>query len=211
MKKMLAMLVVALLMITPVNAQVRLGLKGGMNLSKMSFDKNIVSSDNRAGFFVGPILYVDLPLLPGFGFDVAAIYDRKGTKMMATIDGQKYEDEDYVQFLDIPINLNYKIALTRKFGIFGSTGPQFSYNLKKDDFKTIVDNRASYKLKDTNFSWNVGFGVEAMQHFRVGYTYNIALDKWAEVKDNVTDTVYQGLKNDKMKGSSHQVYLVFVF
>lgn len=211
MKKMLAMLVVALLMIIPVNAQVRLGLKGGMNLSKMSFDKNIVSSDNRAGFFVGPILLVDLPLLPGFGFDVAAIYDRKGTKMMATIDGQKYEDEDYVQFLDIPINLNYKIALTRKFGIYGSTGPQFSYNLKKDDFKTIVDNRASYKLKDTNFSWNVGFGVEAMQHFRVGYTYNIALDKWAEVKDNVTDTVYQGLKNDKMKGSSHQVYLVFVF
>ena len=57
----------------------------------------------------------------------------------------------------------------------------------------------------------MGFGVEAMQHFRVGYTYNIALDKWAEVKDNVTDTVYQGLKNDKMKGSSHQVYLVFVF
>ena len=47
MKKMLAMLVVALLMITPVNAQVRLGLKGGMNLSKMSFDKNIVSSDNQ--------------------------------------------------------------------------------------------------------------------------------------------------------------------
>ena len=153
----------ALMAVLPVNAQVRLGLKCGMNLSKMSFDKNIVSSDNRAGFFVGPILYIDFPLLPGFGIDVAAIYDRKGTKLMATIDGESYENEDYVQFLDIPVNLNYKISFTRSFAIYGSTGPQFSFNLKHDDFKTIVENRASYKLKDTNFSWNVGAGVELMR------------------------------------------------
>jgi len=211
MKRLFAMLVVALIMVLPVKAQVRFGLKGGMNLSKMTFDKNIVSSDNCAGFFVGAILYVDVPLLPGFGFDVAAIYDRKGTKMMATIDGERYEDKDYVQFLDIPINLSYKIAFTPHFGIFGSTGPQFSFNLKHDDFKTIVENRASYKLKDTHFTWNVGAGFELMKHFRVGYTYNIALGKWAEVKNDLTDTVYQGLKNDKMKGSSHQLYVVYIF
>ena len=211
MKKLVVVLMMALLMISPANAQVRLGIKGGMNLSKLTFDKDVVSSNNRAGFFVGPIFYVDLPFLPGFGFDLAAIYDRKGTTMTAVIDDQKYEKKGYVQFLDVPIDINYKISFTRGFAIYGSTGPQFSFNLKQDDFKTIVDQRANYKIKDSNFSWNVGFGMEIIRHFRLGYNYNIALGDWAEVKDDLTETVYQGLKNDKMKGSSHQVYLVYIF
>ena len=211
MKKLVGVLMMALLMISPANAQVRLGIKGGMNLSKLTFDKDVVSSNNRAGFFVGPIFYVDLPFLPGFGFDLAAIYDRKGTTMTAVIDDQKYEKKGYVQFLDVPIDINYKISFTRGFAIYGSTGPQFSFNLKQDDFKTIVDQRANYKIKDSNFSWNVGFGMEIIRHFRLGYNYNIALGDWAEVKEDLTETVYQGLKNDKMKGSSHQVYLVYIF
>ena len=211
MKKLVVVLMMALLMISPANAQVRLGIKGGMNLSKLTFDKDVVSSNNRAGFFVGPIFYVDLPFLPGFGFDLAAIYDRKGTTMTAVIDDQKYEKKGYVQFLDVPIDINYKISFTRGFAIYGSMGPQFSFNLKQDDFKTIVDQRANYKIKDSNFSWNVGFGMEIIRHFRLGYNYNIALGDWAEVKEDLTETVYQGLKNDKMKGSSHQVYLVYIF
>ncbi|MBQ3627921.1 MAG: PorT family protein [Bacteroidaceae bacterium] len=211
MKKLVVVLMMALLMVSPANAQVRLGIKGGMNLSKLTFDKDVVSSENRAGFFVGPIFYVDLPFLPGFGFDLAAIYDRKGTTMTAVIDDQKYEKKGYVQFLDVPIDVNYKISFTRGFAIYGSTGPQFSFNLKQDDFKTIVDQRANYKIKDSNFSWNVGFGMEIIRHFRLGYNYNIALGDWAEVKEDLTETVYQGLKNDKMKGSSHQVYLVYIF
>jgi hypothetical protein len=211
MKKLVVVLMMSLLMISPANAQVRLGIKGGMNLSKLTFDKDVVSSNNRAGFFVGPIFYVDLPFLPGFGFDLAAIYDRKGTTMTAVIDDQKYEKKGYVQFLDVPIDINYKISFTRGFAIYGSTGPQFSFNLKQDDFKTIVDQRANYKIKDSNFSWNVGFGMEIIRHFRLGYNYNIALGDWAEVKEDLTETVYQGLKNDKMKGSSHQVYLVYIF
>jgi len=211
MKKLVVVLMMAMLMISPANAQVRLGIKGGMNLSKLTFDKDVVSSNNRAGFFVGPIFYVDLPFLPGFGFDLAAIYDRKGTTMTAVIDDQKYEKKGYVQFLDVPIDINYKISFSRGFAIYGSTGPQFSFNLKQDDFKTIVDQRANYKIKDSNFSWNVGFGMEIIRHFRLGYNYNIALGDWAEVKEDLTETVYQGLKNDKMKGSSHQVYLVYIF
>lgn len=211
MKKLVVVLMMAMLMISPANAQVRLGIKGGMNLSKLTFDKDVVSSNNRAGFFVGPIFYVDLPFLPGFGFDLAAIYDRKGTTMTAVIDDQKIEEKGYVQFLDVPIDINYKISFTRGFAIYGSTGPQFSFNLKQDDFKTIIDQRATYKIKDSNFSWNVGFGIEVIRHFRLGYNYNIALGDWAEVKEDLTETVYQGLKNDKMKGSSHQVYLVYIF
>ena len=113
MKKLVVVLMMAMLMISPANAQVRLGIKGGMNLSKLTFDKDVVSSNNRAGFFVGPIFYVDLPFLPGFGFDLAAIYDRKGTTMTAVIDDQKYEKKGYVQFLDVPIDINYKISFTR--------------------------------------------------------------------------------------------------
>ena len=64
MKKILGILSLAVVMMmaaVPADAQVKFGLTGGVNLSKMSLNKMPeLSSNNRAGWFVGPKVLVKI-------------------------------------------------------------------------------------------------------------------------------------------------------
>ena len=53
MKKFLSLLfvVAALMIATPSDAQVRFGIKGGLNVSDMSLSKEVLESSNRLGYF----------------------------------------------------------------------------------------------------------------------------------------------------------------
>ena len=55
MKKLLSTLMVmaCLALAIPAQAQIHFGVKAGLNVSKLHLSKDIVSKDNRAGFFVG--------------------------------------------------------------------------------------------------------------------------------------------------------------
>ena len=77
MKKYLSLLfvVAALMIATPSDAQVRFGIKGGLNVSDMSLSKDVLESSNRLGFFVGPTLKVTLPLT-GLSADISALYNQ---------------------------------------------------------------------------------------------------------------------------------------
>ena len=53
----------ALLLITiPANAQLKFGVKGGLNISKVSVSKDILKSDNQTGFFIGPMAEFTVPV-----------------------------------------------------------------------------------------------------------------------------------------------------
>ena len=72
MKKVIALVVLAAAMTLTAQAQgLKFGVKGGLNITKMSFNKDLFNSDNKVGFFVGPSLKLSLPL--GFGVDIAAL------------------------------------------------------------------------------------------------------------------------------------------
>ena len=50
-----AMIIIASLMFAmPSQAQIKFGVKGGVNLSKVSFSGGNMSSQNYTGFFFGP-------------------------------------------------------------------------------------------------------------------------------------------------------------
>ena len=115
MKKVLSLIALLIAMTLSLQAQgVKFGLKGGLNITKMSLSKDVFSSDNRAGFYVGPSSKVSLPL--GFGVDIAALYDQRsadiepqsGASQSTTATG----DEKITQkSLNIPVNLRYNIGL----------------------------------------------------------------------------------------------------
>ena len=75
MKKIFSTLVImaCLLLAVPAQAQVKFGLKGGLDVSKL--DNKV--GDNTTGFFVGPMVDVTLPII-GLGIDVAALYSQSG-------------------------------------------------------------------------------------------------------------------------------------
>lgn len=59
----LAVVVAATLFVVPAQAQIKFGLKGGLNITDMSFSSDVLNTSNRTGFFIGPTVKFTLPLL----------------------------------------------------------------------------------------------------------------------------------------------------
>lgn len=190
-------LAVAFMFAVPAQAQLKFGVKAGLNVSKASLDKGVLSADNRTGFFVGPMAEFTLPIV-GLGVDAALLYDNKSVKVGA--EGET--SSSTLHYIDIPINVKYTIGLGSLASVYGATGPQFSYNIGG---KSILD--GSYALNDSDFSWNIGAGVKLLGHLQVGYNYNIALGKTAEVKDDTAiDIIGKSFKNN-----THQISVAYMF
>ena len=77
MKKSMMLFVLAFvtLFATESKAQINFGVKGGLNVTRMSFDESLIKEDNRCGFFFGPSVKFTLPVI-GLGMDIAALYDQ---------------------------------------------------------------------------------------------------------------------------------------
>ena len=83
MKKIFTSAAIALAMISAANtaqAQVKFGVKGGLNVTNMSFSKDVVDANNQTGFFIGPTLKFTLPIV-GLGIDASALYDQREAKL----------------------------------------------------------------------------------------------------------------------------------
>lgn len=203
MKKLfgIIMVAVAMFMATPANAQFKFGLKAGLNVSKVSFDKDIAKNaiDSRTGFFVGPMAEFTVPII-GLGADVALLYDNKGVEVEGV--------SETLQYIDIPINVKYSIGLGSIVGVYVATGPQFSYNIGgKQIFKH------TYSLKSSEFSWNVGAGVKLLGHLQVGYNYNIGIGKTGEMDSALGEAAGVAGKfiNGDVKNNTHQISVAYLF
>lgn len=55
MKKVyVLMLALAVVCCLPVTAQVKFGIKGGLDVTSMSMSSDVLNSENREGFYIGP-------------------------------------------------------------------------------------------------------------------------------------------------------------
>ena len=184
MKKILTTIVAvaALFVAAPAQAQTSFGLKGGLNVTSMSLSSDeLLSASNRAGFFVGPTVKFTLPIV-GLGVDAAVLYDQRE----AELKGNTGETKITQRSINIPINARYTVGLGDMAGIYFAAGPQFGFNVGDTDFSlkglTSSDTYKDYTLKKSNFSINVGAGVQLMSHLEIGVTYNIALGKTGEAE-----------------------------
>ena len=159
----------------PSMAQVKFGVKGGLNVTKMSVSSDVYSADNNNGFFIGPTIKFTLPIV-GLGIDAAALYDeRKGS--LVRFDNKS--DDVKFKSINVPVNLRWNIGLGSLAGIYLAAGPQFGFAL--GDFSDTWDSD-SYKKENMNVSINVGAGLSLLKHLELGFTYNI------QTKDSYTIT-----------------------
>ena len=197
MKKILTVVVLfaALMTAVPAKAEVKFGLKGGLNLTSMSFDSNIIDKSNQAGFFIGPTLKFTLPIV-GLGIDASALYDQRKAK----VDDSSVKQ----QSIQIPINLRYGIGLGSKASIYFFAGPQFGFNVGDKDIKTDVGN---WTFKSSNISANVGLGLMLLGHLQVSANYNFGLGKTGEFSENTIPN--QIKENGKL--NAWQIGLTYFF
>lgn len=190
MKKVLSFIVLAvsLFFANPVQAQIKLGVKGGLNVSNLKLSRDNWDAENRAGFFFGPMVKVTVPVT-GLSFDVAALYDQKEAKVKVADDvvGGTYNSTTVTQkFIDIPVNVRYGFGLSSLANIFLFAGPQWGINVGNKNFKW--DKSTSYSLKKANFSVNVGAGVTLLSHLQASVNYNIECNKSGKMDTGSLDS-----------------------
>ena len=191
MKKIL--IVIALMASITASAQIKLGVKGGLNVTSMSMNSEVFDASNRTGFFIGPTLKFTLPIV-GLGVDVAALYDQRDAKIKQETSSSSTTEETVSQKqIAIPVNLRYNIGLGETAGLFFFAGPQFGFNVG-DKNQSIGNQVSEWKLKDSNISVNVGAGVILLSHLQLSANYNIACGRTGDFK--VSDVVTGHSRNN---------------
>lgn len=192
MKKVLStlLLVVCCWLAIPAQAQIHFGLKGGIDVSKMTFSSDLLKGDNRTGFFIGPMLDFTVPVM-GVGVDVAALYSQSGLKA-----NDEFSESETLKSIEVPINLKWTIGLGSTLGVYLAAGPQFGFSLNDKLWDNI-------EAKKCAVSVNIGAGVKLVQHLQIGVNYNIGASKLANV-------IAEGFETNIRK-NAWQVSLAYLF
>lgn len=201
MKKIVSILtlVTCLFMAIPSQAQIlKFGVKGGLNISKVTFSKDLFKGDNRTGFYIGPTAELTIPVV-GLGLDVAALYNQTEAKL----DGMGTDlptSTEKMKSIELPVNLKWTMGLGSTLGVFVAAGPQFGFNVGDGDYAKIFDMKTCYT------SFNVGGGVKLLRHLQAGINYNFGISKLAK---SVSDKV--GVDAVDMKRKTWQISLAYMF
>lgn len=198
MKKILTIVAITCIAFAmPAQAQVKFGLKGGLNLTSLSADGVNSAISNKSGFYVGPTVKFTLPVV-GLSIDGSALYDQRNAKIKGTT--------IKAQSIQIPINVRYGIGLSSVVNVFAFVGPQFGFNIgdKSKDLNSIVEDVKGWSLKSSNISGNVGIGATVFSKLQITANYNFQLSKAGEV-------VLEDGTTGKMKFNSWQLGLGYYF
>lgn len=147
MKKLYLFLIAVFTMVSvSAGAQIKFGVKGGLNVTNMSVNGDVFDASNRAGWFIGPTVKISIPLA-GLGVDASLLYDSKTADVKNKETGNS-ETSVKQQQLAIPVNLRYSIGLGSTANVFFFAGPQWGINIGDKNFKW--SNGSSYSLKKSN-------------------------------------------------------------
>ena len=213
MKRFLFMLAWAAALFAAGNAQaqVKFGLKGGLNVTSMSFNSSVLEASNRTGFFVGPTVKVQLPLV-GLGLDVSALYDQReaGVRVADGYSGNSYTTRQTLRSkaINIPVNLRYGWGLGSLASVFLFAGPQFGFNVGKKD-QDLTEN-TTWSVKNSNFSVNLGFGTTLLSHLQLTANYNIVCGKTSDASLKSVGEVMVD-KEARSRANAWQIALAYYF
>ena len=203
---------VCLAMAMPAKAQIKFGVKGGLNLASASLSDAWDAkgnADNYTGFFIGPMVDITIPII-GLGVDGALMYSQKGTKI--SFDGLGSTTFKQ-QGIEIPVNLKYSIGLGSLASIYFAAGPSFYFNMKSDDDLTFDTMKGSLDYDKSEVSLNLGAGVKLLRHLQLGVNYNMGLTDSAKAKIDSSNSsdIWNVINGESYKSKMWQVSVAYLF
>ena len=153
MKKIVGLILLAVMVLiaVPAKSQIKFGIKGGLNISSVHFNKDLVGKDNVTGFNIGPMVEVMAPIM-GVGFDAAILYSQKGI-------GVKSEKDIKNDYIDVPVNLKWKFGLPIIKGYLAA-GPYVGFRVGGDKLWDIPGSVGDQlKAKSFNAGLNLGYDL----------------------------------------------------
>ena len=213
MRKIFTAAIVAATMLfstSSAQAQVKFGLKGGLNVTNMSLNSEVFDADNQTGFFIGPTVKFTLPIV-GLGIDASALYDQRDAKITVEDNGASVESKIKNQSINIPINLRYGVGLGSTASVYLFAGPQFGFNVG-DKNQSIFTDMGEWRLKSSTFSVNVGLGAMLLSHLQISANYNIACGKTGETTvSSALGELAQSAAKKRGRANAWQIGLAYYF
>lgn len=164
------------------------GIVAGMNMTKLKGGG--LSSENRAGWYVGPKVAFNTVI--GLGVDGSVQYSQRDLNVKG------YGTETY-RTIEVPLNVRYNIGLGKTLGVYLATGPQFGFALENMHWGQFDSN---FGRGNMNTTWNVGAGIRLLGHLEVGLGYNFAIGK---------DKKIEAAEALNFKTNTVQVQLAYMF
>ena len=204
--KSLMVALVAIFSFGYASADFRFGVKAGLNFNKLNYKiqnwqdatNELKNIDNQTGWMAGVMAEFTIPIV-NIGADASILYARQN---LSAREKEYYSNEN---FIDIPVNLKWKIGLP-VVGKFVSpiiyTGPDFLFALNKNTLKDI-------QTKTCEVGWNVGLGVELLRHLQIEAGYCFGLNNVMKYTNMVTGDLVnqQDLKAKKNYWTVTAAYL----
>jgi hypothetical protein len=188
--KGLAIIAILFLSTISVNAQVRYGLKGGLNLSTISGfeDANKALADvtipgystgYAAGAHIGFIFRYDLPAK--FFLQPELLFSTQGLQEEAT---NRKAETSRLHFLQLPIYAGYKIKAGSFLQILVAAGPYLAYGINGSEGAYGDD--GMFKRFDAGLSVMAGVEIDKLQitaGYDFGLTDQMDVNGWNTAKD----------------------------
>lgn len=171
MKKVTGLVLVILMVFiaVPAKSQLKFGVKGGLNISSVHMNSDILKVDNVTGFQIGPMIETTIPLI-GIGLDAAILYSQKGVDMKT--EGTVTSTSMKTDYLDIPVNLKWKFGIPL-VKAYLSAGPYVGFRVGGDKIWNVLGEQI--KAKNFSAGLNFGVGAELISHLQVGINYGLGL------------------------------------
>ena len=164
-----ALLILMVIATSSMHAQVRFGVKGGLNIASVKFSNDVLNADNVTGYHIGPMIE-GMFGRGGVGIDLALLYSQKGFD----------SDMDKVQngFFEIPANLKFKMGIPL-VNPYIAVGPYVAFRVAGDKIWNVRSNTSGIveQIKAQNFCAGMNFaaGAEIFNHLQVGLIYSVGL------------------------------------
>ncbi|MBR6077863.1 MAG: porin family protein [Paludibacteraceae bacterium] len=199
MKKLSVIILAAMSMFTATaSAQLKWGISGGLNVNKVSMSENLFESSNRTGWFVGPKVEFSFPVLP-IAINGAAYYAQTSAKLTEKLTTDNNSVSLTQKTVQVPINLKWNIGLGETASFYLAAGPQFDFNIgdKNSEIKYNNTVLGNIETKASQFSVNIGAGVNLMGNLELGVVYNVPCS------DSSEGSIFREVKNSTDYGKNH--------
>ena len=165
-KRTLMAILVMAIMSLPAIGQVKLGLRGGLTLGTLHFDRDMIDSDNRMGYCGGLVVDVGIPVT-GLGIEGSVLYTHRSNKLTLGDETLKRH------YIDIPVVVRYRLPLPAIEKIAAPllfAGPSLSILFNEDA-------TSDWESSRTSMSLTMGVGVDLVTRLRLTASYSIGISK----------------------------------
>ena len=173
--KKIFLLMAGIAVFSAVNAQVKYGVKAGLNLANVTGD--IDNTKMKAGFNVGA--FAKVGLTESLSLQPELVFSAQGAKIKYAEQGISHDIKTNLSYVNVPVLLQYNTAS----GFFAETGPQFGFLLSakakaEGDKEDVKDS-----FKSLDLDWAFGAGFLTKSNVGVNARFNLGLGNIADNTD----------------------------